>query len=385
MDERSLPLDPQELAAAPAPSTTSRSAAPARKSETTASTAIPQPAIQIPVCPVGTNTDFSAPAPCREVELQRDGLLADRAVGADGEHDRRRHLRFSPVGTSRSAGGLRRSRSSTPCSAASSASSGSSEMNSWRPLSTSSPLRDPVLQQLAARRAGSVRPASRRRRRAVSGSNSMASVDAGDDRYPLVGLPRPRRVEDRDHRVAGRSGRCRAPSCRSAGRRSSPQRGSGTACVGRRGLVRRREAGRRRRARRRARGLRARRMFPSRSTWSQRLAIAAPAAMPSPDSTMQPSMTPSPSARAACAIRTASRIPPDLASLMLTPWARSAHVGDVRERVAVLVDVDRDRRAGASALRRPDRPPAAAARSTRRRARRAAAAPRAPRRATSTR
>ena len=40
-----------------APSTTSCSAAPARKSETTASTAIPHPAIAIPVCPVGTNTD----------------------------------------------------------------------------------------------------------------------------------------------------------------------------------------------------------------------------------------------------------------------------------------------------------------------------------------
>ena len=50
----------------------------------------------------------------------------------------------------------------------------------------------------------------------------------------------------------------------------------------------------------------------------------APAAMPSPDSTMQPSITPSPSARAACAIRTASRIPPDFASLIVIPCAISA-------------------------------------------------------------
>ena len=73
--------------------------------------------------------------------------------------------------------------------------------------------------------------------------------------------------------------------------------------------------------------------------------MCAPAAMPRPDSTMQPSITPSPSARAACAIRTASRIPPDFASLRLTPCARSAQARDVGERVAVLVDVDRDGRA----------------------------------------
>ena len=75
-----------------APSTTSRSAAPAMKSETTASTEIPQPAIAIPVCPVGTNTERE-PAPLRlAVELERDGHLPDRAVGADREHDPRRHL-----------------------------------------------------------------------------------------------------------------------------------------------------------------------------------------------------------------------------------------------------------------------------------------------------
>ena len=45
---------------------------------------------------------------------------------------------------------------------------------------------------------------------------------------------------------------------------------------------------------------------------------------PEPDSTMQPSITPRPSARAACTIRTDSRIPPAFASLMLIPCARSA-------------------------------------------------------------
>ena len=44
---------------------------------------------------------------------------------------------------------------------------------------------------------------------------------------------------------------------------------------------------------------------------------------------MQPSITPSPSARATCAIRTASRIPPDFASLMFMPCARSRAGSDV--------------------------------------------------------
>ena len=53
--------------------------------------------------------------------------------------------------------------------------------------------------------------------------------------------------------------------------------------------------------------------------------MCAPAAMPRPDSTMQPSMQPSPSARAACTMRTASRMPPDFASFTLIPCARSTH------------------------------------------------------------
>ena len=65
--------------------------------------------------------------------------------------------------------------------------------------------------------------------------------------------------------------------------------------------------------------------LPSRSTWSQSGATTQPAAIPRPDSIMHPSITPSPSARAACAIRIASRIPPDFASLMLMPCATSRH------------------------------------------------------------
>ena len=53
-------------------------------------------------------------------------------------------------------------------------------------------------------------------------------------------------------------------------------------------------------------------------------ATAAAAAIPRPDSTMQPSITLRSSARAACAMRTASRIPPDFASLIVTPCAMPA-------------------------------------------------------------
>ena len=55
--ERALALDEQQLAPTAAALDESCSAAPARKSATTASTAIPQPAIAIPVCPVGTKTE----------------------------------------------------------------------------------------------------------------------------------------------------------------------------------------------------------------------------------------------------------------------------------------------------------------------------------------
>ena len=76
-----------------------------------------------------------------------------------------------------------------------------------------------------------------------------------------------------------------------------------------------------------------------------RLAMCAPAAMPSPDSTMQPSITPSPSARAACdhphRLADAARLRELDVDAVRALGAR----GDVGERVAVLVDVDRDGRA----------------------------------------
>ena len=70
-----------------------------------------------------------------------------------------------------------------------------------------------------------------------------------------------------------------------------------------------------------------------------------PGAIPSPDSTMQPSITPSPSARAplhhADGLADAAR----LRKLDVDPVRALGAHRDVRQRVAVLVDVDRDRRA----------------------------------------
>jgi hypothetical protein len=63
---------------------------------------------------------------------------------------------FAPVGVLRSAGGRRRSRSSTPWRRASGASSSSSAMNWWRPLSTSRPFEMALFR--SSRHAGGKRP-----------------------------------------------------------------------------------------------------------------------------------------------------------------------------------------------------------------------------------
>ena len=138
--------------------------APAMKSETTASTAIPQPAIAIPVCPVGTKTD-SSPRRCASRSSSSETVIFPIAQSEPTVRTIRAGTsRFSPVGTFSPAGGLRRSRSSTPCSAASSTSSGSSVRNSCSPFSTSRPAAIALPQQLAPRRREAAALRSRRRR-----------------------------------------------------------------------------------------------------------------------------------------------------------------------------------------------------------------------------
>ena len=172
------------------------------KSATTASTEIPQPAIAIPVCPVGTNTEAIPRLAGLAVELERDGHLPDRAVRADGEHGLAgqlevragRHIevgRRPPQIGQRDAG--RRARAPTI--------SGSSARNWCRPFSMSSPFR--MQSRSRSRQAGGKRPPCvATPTRAVVGSQRQGRGDVRDDRHTLLRLPRTRRVEDRDDVLA---------------------------------------------------------------------------------------------------------------------------------------------------------------------------------------
>ena len=166
-----------------APSTTSRSAAPARKSATTASTAIPQPAIAIPVWPVGTKTDASPRS-----RASRSSSTATVFLPIAQSEPTVRTIfastsRFAPVGTLSPSGGLRRSRSSTPCARASAVSSASSETNSCRPLSTSSPAAMQPFRR--SRHAGGKRPPCV----ATPTTATVGSYGAASATMPTIGMP----------------------------------------------------------------------------------------------------------------------------------------------------------------------------------------------------
>ena len=170
--------------------------------------------------------------------------------------------RFSPVGTPRSSGGRRRSRSSTVWRLACSASSGSSARNVCMPASTSRPFEIAVLKELAPHRrerAAGRRDADERRRRRRSRASRRHARRSGCPRYVS-----PARVESRIG--DGRMGRVAddAPHRLAVVRHrpNGPRRGSGSASrrtPGREPEGRlpspgaRRAAGRRRRARRPAR------------------------------------------------------------------------------------------------------------------------------------
>ena len=117
-------------------------------------------------------------------------------------------VRFSPVGTLRPGGGLRRSRSSTPCRPASSASSGSSEMNSCRPFSTSSPFEMQLFSSVPPRRE-SARPGSRRRRAPVVGPKQSASLTVPTTGKPVHASPPP--APSRGSRRPARAGSADTP------------------------------------------------------------------------------------------------------------------------------------------------------------------------------
>jgi hypothetical protein len=122
------------------------------KSDTTWSTAIPHPAMAIPVWPVGTNTD---PSPRRRVSRSssRQTVIFPRTQSDPTVRTVWAFTwRLAPVGTSRSSGTLRRSRTETPLAAAAAAISASSERNSCRPLSMSSP--SSIARRMLRRNAG---------------------------------------------------------------------------------------------------------------------------------------------------------------------------------------------------------------------------------------
>src|SRR5688572_12849815 len=120
-------------------SRTRRSAAPAMKSATTASTAMPRPSIRMPVCPVAANAvriprsrSASRICSCVVILPMLQSVPTVSTIVASMERTR-------PRETSRLAGGRRRSRMATPRDAASAASSGTSAMKVCRPLQISSP------------------------------------------------------------------------------------------------------------------------------------------------------------------------------------------------------------------------------------------------------
>ena len=139
MRDRPLAFDEQELSGSGAPSTTRRSEAPAVKSETTESTAIPHPAIAMPVWPVGTKQaaiprDRASRSSSSETVIlpiaQSEPTVSTIAAGSS---------RFAPVGTSRSGGHLAEIRQRDAVLRARAANSGSSSTDSCRPFSIASP------------------------------------------------------------------------------------------------------------------------------------------------------------------------------------------------------------------------------------------------------
>ena len=126
--------------------------------------------------------------------------------------------RFAPVAVERSAGGRRRSRSSTSWRAASSASSGSSARKTCSPFSMSSPLAMQLfrISDPLGREAPSLRRDTDERGRRVEAERV---VDARDDRHAVLDLARAASSRGSRRRRRAGSGARRARSSRSAGRR----------------------------------------------------------------------------------------------------------------------------------------------------------------------
>ena len=109
-----------------APSSTNCSAAPPMKSATTASTAMPHPAIRMPVCPVGTNRVRSPAASRPRTNSSCAVILPLLQSEPTVRQTWASTKRACPDETGRCAGGFRMSNSRAPVASARAARSGSS-------------------------------------------------------------------------------------------------------------------------------------------------------------------------------------------------------------------------------------------------------------------
>ena len=171
------------------------------KSATTASTEMPQPAIAMPGLAGRDELGRDPARPRLAVELERDGHLPDRAVGADGEHDLPGQLEVAaardvePFGRAAQVG-QRRARCRSERRQL-----GVVADELVQPVLDADPVLDAVPQHL---------PPGGREAAALGGdpderdgrAQRERRRDVGDDRIPLLGLPRPGRVEDPDDVLA---------------------------------------------------------------------------------------------------------------------------------------------------------------------------------------
>ena len=155
----------------------------------------------MPVWPVGTNS-LAIPRRRASRSSSSDTVIFPIAQSEPTVRiDRARHASGSrPSARSGPRGGLRRSRSSTPCARASAVSSASSETNSCSPFSMSSPAA--IESFSSSRHAGGNRPPCvATPTSAVVGSNGSASATVPTTGRPSSVSPARVRVEDRDHVV----------------------------------------------------------------------------------------------------------------------------------------------------------------------------------------
>ena len=200
MDERALPLDEQDLSPTPSafddePLGCARQEVGDDGVDGDSPTRDRDPRL------TGRHEDRGEPALARlEVELDCDGLLADRAVRADGEDDPRVHLEVRPARHAEPLGWLAQIAQRDPVLAGELGELGVFGDELVQAALDVEAGGDAVHQEVPPCR----RKAATLRRHPDDGDRRLVRsrvLDASDDRDSLVCLPRPPRVEDRNHRI----------------------------------------------------------------------------------------------------------------------------------------------------------------------------------------